>query len=310
MKKKINLQLHAAESNTTVTGDIAPAISIDHVSKINQNITELMDILGIVELTPVAAGTEIKIYKTDIENTPSQVGESETIPLTKVTRKLARTISLGIKKYRKVTSIEAILAKGYDNAVNATDRKLISGVQKGIKSEFFDVLVTGTQKSKGTGLQAAAANAWGVLNGLYEDEDVDCIYFLNPLDVADYIGQAQVTMQTAFGLSYIANFVGLGTVIVSNRVPKGKIIATAKQNLNGVYIDVTANDTKDLFAFTTDESGVIGMAHSGKTTIASCETLLVTGVTIYPERLDGIVISTIEAETASSTTSDEQKDSN
>ena len=293
--KKIKLQLCAAETNSTVSSDIAPAFSIDHVSKINKNITELTDLLGIAELTPVPAGTEIRIYKTDVENTPEQVGEGEIIPLTKVTRKLARTVTLGIKKYRKLTSIESILSRGYDNAVNKTDSKLISNVQKSIKGEFFDMLAAGTAKTSGVGLQASMANAWAVLNGLFKDEDVDAVYFVNPLDVAGYLGQAKVTMQTTFGLSYIANFIGLGTVIVSNSVPQGKVIATAKQNLNGVYIDVTASEVKKHFAFTTDESGVIGMIHTGKTDNASCETLLILAVTLYPERLDGIVLSDIQA---------------
>lgn len=37
------------------------------------------------------------------------------------------------------------------------------------------------------------------------------------------------------------------------------------------------------------------MLHTGKTDNASCETLLVSGVTLYPERLDGIVLSDIQA---------------
>lgn len=92
--RKINLQLFAAETNLTTTADLEPAISIDHTSKIKANIDTLREILGITEMQPMAAGTQIKIYKMSKENAPEQVGEGEVIPLTKVTRKLANTIEL------------------------------------------------------------------------------------------------------------------------------------------------------------------------------------------------------------------------
>lgn len=89
--RKINLQLFAAETNLTTTADLEPAISIDHTSKIKANIDTLREILGITEMQPMAAGTQIKIYKMSKENAPEQVGEGEVIPLTKVTRKLGAT---------------------------------------------------------------------------------------------------------------------------------------------------------------------------------------------------------------------------
>ena len=94
MKKNyFDLQLFAAETGITLAADLEPAISVDCVSKINSNINELREVLGIAEMEPMNAGTSIKIYKMEQVNTPEQVGEGETIALTKVERKLVKALS-------------------------------------------------------------------------------------------------------------------------------------------------------------------------------------------------------------------------
>lgn len=90
-KEFLKLQLFA-EDNQTATADLEPAISVDCVSKITSNIGELQQLLGINEMEPMNAGTNVKIYKMVQVNTPDQVGEGETIHLTKVKRELAKTI--------------------------------------------------------------------------------------------------------------------------------------------------------------------------------------------------------------------------
>lgn len=293
MKRKINLQLFAAETNLTKAADLEPAISIDFVSRINSNINSLRELLGITEMSPMASGTQIKIYKTEVANTPAQVGEGETIPLTKVTRKLAKTITLELNKHRKATSAESIQKNGYSNAVNKTDEKLVSEIQKSIKNAFFALLATGTAKASGINLQTALANSWAKLEELFEDEDVNAVYFVNSVDVADYLGNANITTQNAFGLTYIEDFLGLGTTIVSPRIEQGTVIATAKENLNGAYIPANSGDLASTFGLTSDETGFVGMTHQTKTDNATLETLLMDGVVFYPERLDGIVVADI-----------------
>ena len=142
MNRKINLQLFAAEANLTKTADLEPALSIDHTSRISRSLTKFREVLGITEMQPMAAGTQIKIYKSEKKNAPAQVGEGETIPLTKIERKLAQTIDLTLAKHRKSTSAESIQKVGYDNAVNKTDEKLISEIQKGINRQNRDATVT------------------------------------------------------------------------------------------------------------------------------------------------------------------------
>ena len=71
------LQLFAAETGTTTAADLAPAISVDFTSRIAQNIVELQQLLGITDLVPMAAGTDIKIYKWTVDDLADQVGEGE-----------------------------------------------------------------------------------------------------------------------------------------------------------------------------------------------------------------------------------------
>ena len=292
--KKFNLQLFAAE-NTTVTTDLEPAISIDCVSKINGNIDELREVLGISEMEAMAAGTNIKIYKMQQVNTPDQVGEGETIALTKVERKLARTIELELKKYRRNTSAEAIQKVGRDIAINKTDEKLISGIQKDIKKDFYNTLAEGTGKANGTTLQAALSATWGAIKKFYEDEDATPIYFVSSEDVAEYLGTAQVTLQQAFGMSYIQDFLGLGTVVVSPALAKGKVIGTAKENLHGAYIPANTGDVARTFGLTSDSTGLVGMGHFPVSGNATVDTLVMSGVVFYPEMLDGVIVGTIGA---------------
>lgn len=292
MKKYFDIQLFA-EENMTTKADLEPGISIDFVSKITSNINELQKVLGIAEMEPMAAGTTIKVYKTEQVNTPEQVGEGETIGLTKIKRTVAKTLELGLNKYRRNTSAEAIQKVGRNMAINQADEKLVSGIQKEIKKDFFDTLLEGTGEAGGTGLQATLANAWGKLNEYHEDEGVTPIHFLSPLDVADYLGNAQITMQNAFGLSYVEDFLGLGTVVISPRVTKGKTISTAKENLHGAYIPANSGDVAQSFGLTSDRTGLIGMKHSADDTNATINTLAMSGVLFYPERIDGVFVGTI-----------------
>lgn len=291
MKERMNLQLFA-EAN--ITSDLEPAISVDCVSRITRNITELQKVLGITEMTPMSAGTSIKIYKMEQANTPEQVAAGETIGLTKIERKLARTIDLVLKKFRRNTPAEEIQKVGREVAINQCDEKLLSGIQKDIKRDFYAMLEAGTGEATGVTLQGALAAAWGAIKNFYEDQDATPIYFVSSDDLAEYLGSAQVTMQQAFGLSYIQDFLGLGTVVVSPTLTKGKVIATAKENLHGAYVPANSGDVAKTFGLTSDSTGLVGMNHSAITGNATVDTLAMSGVVFYPELLDGVIVATIE----------------
>ena len=293
MKKTLfDLQIFA-EENVTMAADMEPAISIDHASRFARNIKELQKVLGITEMVSMPAGNNIRIYKLEQVNTPDQVGEGEVIGLTKFRRTLARTVELGFKKFRKETTIEDIQKVGRDKAINDTDEKLIASIQKDIKNRFFASFASGTGKASGTNLQGVLAAIWGKLQKVYEDVDVTPIYMVSSDDVAEYLGTAQVTLQTAFGFSYIENFLGLGTVIVSPALAKGTVYGTAKENIYGAYAPASSGDVGATVGLTTDSTGLIGSKHYIDNTTANPGTLILSAVEFYLELLDGVIVGTI-----------------
>lgn len=287
-------QLFEVITDTTVSGDILPEISIDFETRLIANINKLREVLGVTFMNPMSEGNVINTYKTDT-TLAAQVAEGEEIGLSKVTRKLAKAYTLTLSKYGKLVTGESILASGLNRAVNDTDAALLSEIQKDVKKNFFATLGAGTGRiTAGTDFQTTLANAWGAVQEGFEDIDATPVYFVNPIDLAGYLGNASISTQNAFGLNYIEDFMGLGTVIVSAAVTKGSIVATAKENLNGAYVN-QGGDIATAFGLTYDESGLIGMKHSSVDERASIYTLILAGVLFYAEDPSKVYVGTIGA---------------
>lgn len=281
-----------ADSNIIKVEDLAKVQNVEFVNRFNGGVQKLLDLLGASETITVAPGTAIKVYKTSGALASEQVGEGEDITLSKYENELAATYELSIKKYRKQTTVEAISQRGYEQAVTATDERMVRDIQKSLRGDILSFLATGTGQATGTTFQSCLANAWAKVEIAFEDDSATPVYFVNPLDIADYLGTASVTLQDAFGFSYIENFLGLGTVIVDSKVEQGKVYATAKENINVYSCDCAAIEGFNLYS---DESGYIGIGHDTEYRNASLETLALTGMGIFAEYLDRIIVSTIDA---------------
>lgn len=284
-------------TNSIAKADIAPAISIDVANRLAYNLNKFREILGITGMRAVPEGSSLKIYNTAIVSLANQVDECQEIALTNVTRSVAQSITLTLKKYRKMVSIEAIQQSGLDAAVNDTDAELIKQVQKAVKGGLFTALASGTGTASGTTLQAALANAWGELQTKFEDYDVRPVFFINPVDVATYLGTASITTQEAFGMTYVENFLGLGTAILTASVESGTFYATAAENLNCAYVPASG-DVGAAMGYTSDETGLVCIKHSPKDENAGLQTILVTGVAFYAEDLSGVFVGTIGSTSA------------
>jgi hypothetical protein len=225
------------------------------------------------------------------------VAEGEIIPLSQYQTNYTTVAEATLNKWRKATTAEAILKGGYDQAVNETNKKMLMDIQKSIRSAFITDLGNGTGTASGVGLQAALANAWGKLQILFEDDDVQMVTFMNPMDAADYLGTANISVQTAFGMSYVENFLGLGTVIMTGAVTAGTFYSTVAENIVAYYVNVAeANGLGDAFDFTTDpETGFVGVHEEGNYTRMQEETVAVAGVTFFAERNDGVIVGTISS---------------
>lgn len=283
----------AAETNLIKKEDLVRAREIEFVTLFGESINKLVEALGVTRKIPKQAGYTLKAYKATGTLQAGTVAEGDLIPLSKYQTEAVSYAEIVLKKWRKATSAEAIIEKGYDQAVQMTTDRMLKDVQKGIRTDFFTFLATGTGNATGATFQAALAQAWGQLQVLFEDDSIEAIYFMNPLDVADYLATAQITTQTAFGMTYVENFLGLGTVIFDSKVPQGTIYATAKDNIVLYYVPVNGADLGNAFSFTADQTGLIGIHEEADYKHMTAEDTVMSGVVLFAERLDGIVKSTI-----------------
>lgn len=284
-----------AETNLITKSDVAKVREVEFAETFGASVRKLSEALGVCRRIPKPAGTALKTYRASGSLASGEVAEGETIPLSKYKTEAVSYKEIALKKWRLATSAESIIDRGYDAACEATSDALLRDVQKSVRSDFFAFLATGTGTASGATFQAAAAQAWGQLQVLFEDDEIGAVFFLNPLDVADYLASASVTMQSAFGMSYIENFLGLGTVIMSSLVPKGTLYATAKNNIVFYYVPIDGEGLSDAFTFTTDETGVVGIHEEADYSNMTASDTVVCGCEIFAERPDGVIVATIGA---------------
>ena len=285
----------AAETNLIKKADLARAREIEFTYNFSEGVRKLMEALGVTRKIAKQAGTVLKAYKAVGTLEDGAVAEGDTIPLSKYATEPVTFGEITLKKWRKATSAEAIVERGYDQAVEMTTDRMLRDVQKAIRADLFTYLGKGTGTASGANFQAVLAQAWGQLQVKYEDDAIQAVYFVNPLDIADYLAEASITTQTAFGMTYVEDFLGLGTVIMNASVPKGKVYATAKENIVLYYIPVNGADLGEAFDFTSDETGYIGIHETPDYTNMTASDTVVNGMVFFAERIDGVVVGTIGA---------------
>ena len=291
-----------AETNLIKAQQMAKVREVDFVNQFTHNsLAKLLEVLGVTRKIPMMEGTTMYYYTTTGTLQSGAVPEGEIIPLSQYATTKTPIGEITLSKWRKAVSAEAIKKSGYEAAVGETDAALLRDVQKGVRTNMFGFLngtIAGSVTATGVGLQAALANAWGKLQVAFEDDTAEAVYFVNPEDIADYLAKAQITVQTVFGMNYIENFLGLGTVIMSSRITKGTFIATAKQNLIVYYLTMNG-DVARAFNLTADELGFIGIKSGYQNEErAQIESLVMDGIQILVEYAAGVVKGTITAPTA------------
>lgn len=286
-----------ADANLIVKNDLARVREVDFVYRFNDNLTGLLNALGVTRKIQKQAGTVLKAYKAKGSLVSGAVGEGEDIPLSHYETEAVSFNEITLKKWAKATSAEAIMDRGFDQAVGMTTDKMLKDVQNAIKSDFFTFITTtsGISTVSGNGLQEAMAKSWGKLQVKFEDQNIEMVTFVNPEDVADYLAKAPITLQTAFGMTYIENFLGMGTVFLSTGVTKGTMVSTAKENIVLYYVSVNGADLGNAFNFKSDATGLIGIHEEANYKNLTCVDTVLSGLVLFAERIDGIVKATINA---------------
>lgn len=296
------------KDNLTMQANItATPREIDFVTRFNRNWEHLQTILGIMRPIKRAPGTVLKSLSAEVTLQSGSVNEGDEIPYSQanVTEKEYGTLT--IEKYAKAVSIEAINKYGYDVAVSKTDDQFLFELQSNVTSRFYTYLNTGTLKNTYNSFQMALAMAKGNVENKFKTINLTVtgvVGFVNILDVYEYLGAANITIQNQFGFQYIKDFMGFNTVFLlsEKEVARGKVIATPVENIILYYVDPAESDfTRAGLSYTTaGETSLIGVHMQGDYKHAVSETFAIMGMTLFAEYQDAIAVNTFTTAAAAS----------
>ena len=294
---KMDLQYFAANPDLTKMADLGEIKSIDFVNRFEVGIKELLTLLGVTRKEPLSKDMKIQTYKWTTALKSGDVAEGEDIPVSKATYAKAKDYVVKFSKRRRIVSAEAIARHGASMAIDKADNKILRGIQNELKTNFVTYLGTSPTKISEVGLQKALAKSWGKLNTFEEFDGEDFVSFVNPMDVAEYLGDSKVLADASnvFGMTLLKNFLGTANVIVLNAIPEGKVYSTAVENIVFAYLDINASDLGGLFADFVDETGLIGIARDRTLTNATLESLFMSALVLFAEVPEGVVEATIKA---------------
>ena len=126
----------------------------------------------------------------------------------------------------------------------------------------------------------------------------EVVGFCNILDAYKYIGAANITTQTDFGLTYVKDFMGYKTLFLLSApdIAEGTVIATPVENIDLYYIDPSDSDFAKLgLDYTvTGETNLIGVHANGNYGTAVGEMFALMGMALWAEYLDGISVVTVD----------------
>lgn len=271
---------------------------VDFVTSFGREITALTEVMGISRPIPKPNGTMLTAKKATGELQSGSVAEGDLIPLSQFEVEPVDFQPIELLKYRKAVTIEAIEKYGLETAVGMTDEEFKVQLQDDVLAQFYNFLLTGQLTSEESTFQMAVAMAIGRVKDAFKKmhrSATGVAVFANTLDVYEYLGGAQITVQTAFGMDYVENFLGADILFFSSEVPQGRVIATPVNNLNVYYVDPADPEFAQAgLAYTTDaDVPYIGFHTEGVYQRAQSESYAIMGLTIFAEYLNAVAVITI-----------------
>lgn len=281
------------------------AREVDFVTRFNDNWDALRNIMGIMRPIRKAPGTSLISYTADVALEDGDVGAGEVIPYSKATITQATKDDLSIKKYAKAVPIEDVDKYGAEIAVEKSDDAFLTKLQNVVLGNFYTFLNTGSLTGTAATWQAALAKAQGeVLNkfaGMAKDV-TSVVGFANILDAYDYLGAADISVQTQFGLNYVKDFMGYSTLFLlpttvsgNNAIARNTVIATPVENIDLYYADPGDSEFARLGLNYTVQgvTNLIGFHAQGNYSTAVGESYAIMGMKLWAEYLDGIAKITV-----------------
>lgn len=288
-----------AKNGLTVTSDITvKAREIDFVTRFAKNWDALREILGIIRPIKKQPGTVLTSYTATVDLQDGRIGEGEEIPYSEATVTPVAHADLTLEKYAKAVSIEAVNKYGATVAIEKTDDAFLNELQAVAMNRFYGFLPTGTLVDDEDSFQMAVAMSIGLVKDKFKKLHRDAtkvIVWANILDAYQYIGAANITVQTQFGIDYMKNFMGADTLVLSSEVPRGFVYATPVDNIVNYYVDPADADFAKLgLNYTTQGvTNLIGFHANGNYTTAVGESYALMGMALWAEFLDAIAVVSI-----------------
>lgn len=298
----------AVETTTTPRGSLPNAYEnitareIDFVSRFASNWDALRQILGIMRPIRKAPGTALVSYTAEVTLEDGAVPAGAVIPYSKYTLTKAAHDDLAIEKYAKAVPIEDVNKYGAEIAIQKSDEAFLNELQANVLTRFFTFLNTGSLTDSADKWQKALAKAKGnVLNkfNTLRKTVTNVVGFANVLDFYEYLGDAPITVQTQFGLTYVQNFMGYSTLFLLSEpdIAPGTVIAVPVENIDLYYVDPGDSEFARLgLDYTVEgETNLIGFHAQGNYATAVGETYALMGMALWAEYLDGIAVVTVGA---------------
>lgn len=298
----------SANENLIKNADIeVTARQLDFVTSFARNWQALQDVMGIAKPIKKEAGAVLKYkYAQGTLNKGAEgkgVAEGDIIPRSKYVVKEKSFAEMTIEKYAKEVSIEAINAHGYDNACALTDEEFKIDLQDEITGRFYSFLNGGQLSVTGATFQMRVAKAIGAVKNKFKTlkrNVTKVAVFVNTMDFYEYLGSADITVQTAFGQTYVENFLGADIMFLCSdeEVASGKVIATPVNNIVSYYVDPSdSNFAKAGLTYTVDgETNLVGYTVQGDYDRATSVSYAILGFVLFAEYLDGIAVATAPTE--------------
>lgn len=283
------------------------AREIDFVTRFGDNWDALRNILGIMRPIRKTPGTTLKSYTASVALESGNVGAGNVIPYSKATINEDLKEDVTIEKYAKAVPIEDVNTYGAEIAIEKSDDAFLTQLQNLVLGRFYTFLTSDASAltDNATTWQMALAKAQGLVLNKFATMQADgtckdvteIVGFANILDAYDYLGAADVTIQTEFGLTYIKNFMGYKTLFLlpETQIPRNKVIATPVENIDLYYVDPADSEFAKLgLQYTTQgETNLIGFHAQGNYNTAVGESFALMGMTLWAEYLDGIANVTV-----------------
>lgn len=278
------------------------AREVDFVSRFGDNWEALRQLLGIMRPIRKAPGTALISYTADVTLESGAVDPGEVIPYSKATIVQAAKGDLTIEKYAKAVPIEDVNRYGAEIAVEKSDDAFLTKLQNAVLTKFYTFLNTGTLTGSATTWQSALAKAQGLVLNKFASIQKDVtgiVGFANILDAYDYLGAAEISIQTQFGLTYIKDFLGYSVLFLlpAPMIARNTVLATPVENIDLYYIDPGDSEFARLgLDYTVQgETNLIGFHAQGNYSTAVGESYALMGMALWAEYLDGIAKVTISA---------------